>query len=269
MKPLLILSLGGGYQSSCLAYMYELGMLGEKPDAAIFADTMLEPHKVYENIEFIIKTVSYPVYVVSAGNLWDSATTVRTRADGKKKYIRTAVPVYLKDGLRRGRGMRACTRDFKITPVRQKCRELLGRRAIPADSGVLVRMVLGISIDEYLRAKTSVVHWIENEYPLIERKMTRQDCYELVVSRGFPPPPRSACVECPLRDNRSWRELTPQEFGRACHSEERLQIAYAATNHLQGVPYLHASRVPLAMAPIGEDGEALKFVNECEGFCGI
>ena len=43
-KPLArILSLGAGVQSSTMALMADQGAFGDKPDAAIFADTGWEP----------------------------------------------------------------------------------------------------------------------------------------------------------------------------------------------------------------------------------
>ena len=62
MKTLRVLSLGAGVQSSTLALMIHKGEI-PMVDCAIFADTQAEPPKVYEWLEFIKKTVSYPVCI--------------------------------------------------------------------------------------------------------------------------------------------------------------------------------------------------------------
>ena len=61
MTDLRILSLGAGVQSTTLALMIELG---EVPmvDCAIFADTMGEPKKVYEHLDWLKSKLSYPLH---------------------------------------------------------------------------------------------------------------------------------------------------------------------------------------------------------------
>lgn len=63
-----ILSLGAGVQSSALALMIEKGEL-PMVDAAIFADTMSEPKEVYKWFDWLKTQVSYPIHIVSYGNL--------------------------------------------------------------------------------------------------------------------------------------------------------------------------------------------------------
>ncbi len=46
-----VLSLGAGVQSSVMLLMADRGLLGDKPDVAIFADTQWEPKEVYEHLE--------------------------------------------------------------------------------------------------------------------------------------------------------------------------------------------------------------------------
>jgi hypothetical protein len=60
----------------------------------------------------------------------------------------------------------------------------------------IVQQLLGISLDEYQRMKQSDVQYIQNQYPLIDKRMTRSDCKQWLLSHGLPIPPRSACVFC-------------------------------------------------------------------------
>ena len=53
-KPALkILSLGAGVQSSTMALMADAGEFGDKPDAAIFADTGWEPKPVLDHLNYL------------------------------------------------------------------------------------------------------------------------------------------------------------------------------------------------------------------------
>ena len=58
-----------------------------------------------------------------------------------------------------------------------------------------------------------------NRWPLIELKMTRQDCNDVLERVGLPLPPRSACVGCPFHSDSAWRQLAAEasaDFERAC-----------------------------------------------------
>ena len=83
IKKLRVLSLGAGVQSSTLALLIEKG---EVPmvDYAIFSDTQAEPSYVYDYLEKLKKLVSYPIHIVTAGNLEKDSL--------QEKFIK--IPVY-------------------------------------------------------------------------------------------------------------------------------------------------------------------------------
>lgn len=268
-----VLSLGAGVQSSTMALMAAHGELGLMPDCAIFADTQGEPPDVYEYLDWLSSpnVLPFPVYRVTRGNLWKSATRVRTTKDGERKYIETALPVFFrKEGLTKGMGQRHCTRDFKIEPVRRKCRELLGLKQVRANSGVLVQMLIGISTDEALRAKPSNVHWIEHEHPLLDIGMSRKDCIDWIARHDYPKPPRSACTFCTFHDDDEWMRLPAKELQKVFDTEQELRDAYAQVEQIKGIPYLHETCVPLRDVEFfNRPKRASKFGNECEGMCGV
>ena len=81
-KPLVVLSLGAGTQSTVMALMAEQGYNGmPKPDLAIFADTGWEPPSVYEHLEWLKGQLSYEVITVSAGNIKEDLLRGRNPAD--------------------------------------------------------------------------------------------------------------------------------------------------------------------------------------------
>lgn len=130
-------------------------------------------------------------------------------------------------------------------------------------------------MDEIIRMKPSRVPYIENVWPLIDLRMTRQDCLRWLSKNGYPIAPRSACVGCPFHGDDEWRNLkenAPLDFASAVEDERRLQEAAKNQNALNGMPYLHSSCQPLDTIDFQDrasHGQLELFGNECEGLCGV
>ena len=63
-------------------------------------------------------------------------------------------------------------------------------------------------------------------YPLIEAKLGREECEELIESEGLPLPPKSACTFCPNNTLEEWRELRetePEAFADAVTMSRRAE----------------------------------------------
>jgi hypothetical protein len=259
-----------------MALMAAHGEIGPMPDCAIFADTQGEPTAVYEHLKWLMSPgiLPFPVHVVTAGNLWKSASTIRRTRDGQRTYVSTGIPVYTAEGLRKGKGKRQCTRTYKIEPINREVRRLLGLRRVLKSAGVLVEMMIGISTDEASRMKPSAMPWIKAAWPLIDKGMDRDDCLDWLARRGVRAP-RSACTFCPFRDDDSWLALTADELADVVQKERQIQAAYAGTTELRGIPFFHDSRKPLGTVkfvatPPGRKPKQLRmFNNECEGMCGV
>lgn len=258
MKPLRILSLGAGVQSTTVL---ELVFDGEiECDHAIFADTGWEPKAVYDHLERLkVKAADFglPLHVVSDGNIRDTK-------EGKHFFN---MPYFLV-GETGGDGMarRQCTQRSKIAPIRRKVRELMEEGGHTIKERPAVVQMIGISWDEIQRMKPSDVAFIDHEWPLIERKWTRRDCKRYLADRGIDAP-RSACIGCPFHSNAEWRNLTPDEFADAVQFEREVQDAHI----LRGKPFLHAARIPLDEVDLStaEERGQLNFDAECEGMCGV
>ena len=138
---------------------------------------------------------------------------------------------------------------------------------------------IGISLDEVERMKPPRDPWIRNEWPLIEKRMSRHDCLRWMAKNGFPEPPRSACSYCPFHSDAEWRRLKEQEpeaFAEAVDVERKIQAMHKATSQpgerMGGLAYLHDSLVPLDQVDFSTDedhGQQVMFKQECAGMCGV
>lgn len=269
------LSLGAGVQSSTLALMAAHGEIKPMPDAAIFADTKAEPKSVYVWLDWLEKQLPFPVIRVSKGSLEDEALLLRERVKTKgMPWARSLVPAFTlgPDGSR-GIMPRPCTADYKVKQLIKKQREMAGIKR--GQKECTATSWIGISWDEMQRMKISRYPWIQNRWPLIEKRITRRDCKDWMQRNGYPEPPRSSCVFCPYHSNAEWRRLRddePEEFKRALRFDEKLRDIKAQTE-MKSVPYLHQSCVPLRSVDLSTDEErgqeVFDFGSECEGMCGV
>lgn len=247
-----VLSYGGGVQSSALLWMAIRGEL--QIDRAVFADTQDEPRSVYEYLDIIApeaERAGIPVDIVTAGRLSDAVL------NGDHP---PSLPVFTTSGgVLRGR---QCTRDFKVRPIRRHLQKIRG--------GHPVAMVLGISLDEFHRARSSDVKYINHEFPLLDLRMTRADCLRWMARHGYPEPAKSACVFCPYRPDRGWREMKasdPESWTQAVTFDQQVR---RSRPNFDGEVYVHHSLMPLDMVDLStqQDAGQLEMFDggECSGF---
>lgn len=98
---------------------------------------------------------------------------------------------------------------------------------------------VGISADEKGRRRGPRRLWLKPVYPLLDMKRaTVQECMAAVARVGWPEPPRSRCHHCPNQSDAEWAALTPEEFERACRTDEAMRIV---DEHA----FLHKKLIPL------------------------
>ncbi len=209
-----VLSWGLGLQSTMLAVMSALGDI-EPLDLIITADLGFERRSTYEIRDFYIDWLhrhGQSVVVINSGDI---------RLEGASEHIH--IPFFTETGapLRR-----QCTREFKIRPIRRYIREWLGYppSTPPHPPAGSVEQWIGFTIDEWSRIKTSGVKFIKNRFPLIERKITRNECPQYFIDRGLPVPGKSACLCCPYRSASEWKEIAekePENFQAAIKFDEK------------------------------------------------
>ena len=269
MTPdLRILSLGAGVQSSTLALMIEKGEI-PMVDAAIFADTMGEPKAVYDWLNWLETQLSYPVYRVSQGNLKQDMLEV---VDDKPKFL--SVPLYIKN-IQTGKKSllrRQCTREYKIHPINQKVRNLLGlAKGERRKKGTKVEMLMGISTDEIVRMKPNRIKYISNVYPLVDKGMSRSNCKGWMENHKYPKPPRSACTFCPYHTNEEWKTIkeNKQEWDEVVELDEAIRNR---TKNKVDQFFLHKTCVPLNKIDFNKDTKSKQldlFTEKCDGICAL
>lgn len=276
---LTIVSLGAGVQSSTMLLMAADGEFDRRPDYAIFADTQWEPPSVYAYLDWLEEQVAgrIPILRVTAGNIQTDLlqhTQEGTRVANPPFFVKTP------GGSREGVLRRGCTIEYKVQPITAKTKQLLGvgpGKRVP--KGTTVERWFGISMDEVHRMKPAPNKWERNRYPLIEKGMDRHGCLRWLSERGYPLPTKSACVGCPYRSDRSWREMRdkhPDLFQQAVEWDAAMRTGMKGVN---GEVYIHRSLLPLGdvdlrtrrekgQSTLWEDDED-GFGNECEGHCGV
>ena len=260
------LSLGAGVQSSALLVLACTDDRVPKPDVAIFSDTGDEPQYVMDYLQ-ILKDYAEPfginIVIAQKGVLSEDAL-------GRDKFVPIPLFTLHKDGSK-GVLRRQCTREYKITPINKKVREILGYKPRYRVKHK-VRAMLGISTDEMQRMKESWMKWTTNTYPLIDLGISRKDCYQIMEQVGLPKPKKSACVYCPYHDDQYWqwmKDEEPIEFARAVDFDEA--IRNKTMKGSESPAFVHRSCVPLADAVFSpNDPDQIDFFNnECEGMCGV
>ena len=268
-----VLSLGAGVQSSTLFFKVLRGEIAPV-DIAIFADTGNEPKEVYEWLKYLKKEAKGIIKVKTVkndrntGSIYDDILS----EDG---WI-AGIPVYTKNPEDGSDGMsrRQCTDRYKIQPILQEVRKMLGVSNL---RDRCVEMVMGISYDEIQRAKYPPNKWQINAYPLVENKITRQECFHWMERNNLPKPPRSACIICPYHNNGEWNRIKtehPKEWEKAVYFDEQLRNPKTKSQFAQRFDsdlFLHKSRIPLKEANLEEpeNYQYSLFDDECEGMCGV
>ena len=272
IKKLRILSLGAGVQSSALAMLIEQGKV-PMVDAAIFADVGAEPKEVIEWLDWLKTKISYPLFVVQDRNLKEDLINVTLG-----KYHKIKIPFFTLDEKgKKGMNRRQCTADYKIQPVTQKIRQLLGlAKGEKRKAGTEVELLMGISTDEVQRMKTNQIKYFYNVYPLIDMGWNRAKCISWFEENYNKTPPRSACTFCPFHSNEEWKRVksNKEEWDKVVALEKSFHNNKETVSKtgMKDTMFLHRKCIPIDEIDFDEDknkDQLDMFNNECEGMCGV
>jgi hypothetical protein len=185
------------------------------------------------------------------------SSTVVAKLDSHPLAIGASLTNHIPIATQKGEVQRS-TGEYKIKPIKRKIRELLGYpHPVRVPKDVFVEQWVGISTDEFHRAKDADVKYMRNRHPLIDLGWSRDDCVRYLTSLGLADTPKSSCLGCPFHGNAQWRHIrdtSPEEWEEVVAFDAAIRNgnarANATGNQLLGQAYLHRSRVPLAEAPI-------------------
>lgn len=191
-----ILSFGGGVNTVALLLLLEQREVVY--EGVVFADTEGEWPETYAYLK---------TYVLPFCQENDISFNI-VHADKEKLGVTSLEEWCLKNESTPSRMHRWCTDRWKIRAIREFVRERFGRAIC----------LMGIDYDEVHRMHQPHYAQIRSEYPLVEWKMTRLYCQNVIESHGWPVPSKSGCFFCPFQRNDVWRELFlthPELYERA------------------------------------------------------
>lgn len=257
-----VFSFGGGRQSMSVLVLAAQGRL--QYDAFLFSNVG-EKAENPETLRYF-REVALPYAQAHGIELVEVARRYHKTGEQRDLYdhlvgdIRTiAIPAYM-DG---GQGNRKCTNEWKRAVIARWLKQHGATPAAPATVGI------GFSLDEYQRMNTdSGIPWVVNEWPLIDLRMTLEDCRRVIRDAGLPEPPKSSCWFCPYKRHGEWlkmRQEQPGLFDRAVALEKRINEKRTMIG--KDTMYLHRS-----LRPLDQIGEQMTFDFEenCEsGYCMI
>lgn len=272
-NPIRLFSFGGGVQSTAVmvlqaerglfdydAFVFaNVGEDSENPATLEFVNTHMKPYAAAHGLRFVeLRKTTY-----------GKPETLLAYMDRTKRSI----PIPARMGGNGAPGNRACTADFKIAVVDKWTK---------AEGYTHATVGLGISLDEFHRARDTQWHDAQGkkkfgftkkrEYPLIQLRLRRADCQQIIAHAGLPTPPKSSCWFCPFHRPGEWIEMKredPDLFQAAVELERRLwnKRELLGRDRL----FLHPSLRPLDQAvgdqlPMFPDWE----MDFCEsGYCMV
>lgn len=212
-----VFSFGGGVQSmaalilaahgkiACKMFLFaNVGEDSENPATIRYVEEIAKPYAAQHGIELM--EVRKTLRDGTPDTVFARLTRKNSRSIG--------IPVRMSNG---APGNRTCTVDFKIKPVARWLKQHGASKKKPG------KVLLGISLDEFQRMRNdSGLAHVALAYPLIELRLTRQDCIRMIEQEGLEVPERSACFFCPFQTLKRWqwrRHHRPVEFWKSAKLE--------------------------------------------------
>ena len=256
-----ICSLGGGVASTALFLMSLHGEIENPADAAVFADTGAEletTHNTIGKLTEYAKDFSVPVTVIR-GELGDITTHNLQKPVDKH---RGSIPFFSTnlDNKKMQTG-KYCSNEFKTYPVFKYFRAQYGcTYKNPIENW------LGYTIDELHRMKPSKAKYVVKRYPLIEKRIGRDECYHYLEKYGFTETVSSACWCYPFRRNSEYAYLSEEERQKAVQFEEDMnQRGIELKGNRLPILRIHPSLEKQSERPFDNPEQTDIFDDMCDG----
>ena len=207
-----VLSMGAGVQTTAIL------IDSQDYDLVMFADTGAEHVETYDYIDkYLIP------FCKKRGLVWKTVRNEKWTLEDSLRHYNGPPDTY----------HRVCTNDFKVRPIQRYM-----RRVHKVTATNPYTLIMGITYDEAHRANMSPRYLYElRAFPLVDKKMTRQDCKDVIRRHGWPLPRKSGCDFCPLQRRAGWKRLkveSPKRFAELVELER--DFKNGMTFSLSGVP---------------------------------
>jgi len=237
-----VLLFGGGVQTTAMLLEYPARYdyvifadvsagtkFDEKSDTYIYLDKYIKPYLKSKNIPLIIVQSTL-------GSLYDYCIE------------HNIIPL---------RNLRWCTDKWKRIPIQKWI-----KKNLQPSKEKPVYQDMGFSWDEYWRAgRIKQTDKMIFECPLVDHKITRQDCKDIILKHFPELPPKSGCVYCPFAKKSDFKEIKRKE------PEKWNKILELEQNHTK-YPNVVLKTKPLV--DWIQDNEILDDYMECDdGYCFV
>lgn len=191
----LMLAYGLGVDST--AALVLLQQKGIRPDCILFADTYSEKRETYDYLPVIntwLASVGFPPVTVVSYQVQDFKHWPPYRGLGENCLTNGTLPSL-------AFGFKSCSLKWKVQPQNKWTKQWQPAIDCWARGGK-VRKIIGYDngakdLKRYAHAAGAEDPDYDYWYILIDEKLDREGCKELIRSAGLPVPPKSACIFCP------------------------------------------------------------------------
>lgn len=239
-------SYGGGMQTAAIGVLIRKGVL-PVPDLAVIADTGRERRTTWEYLSGVMQP-----YLAPTGLVIRVAPHTLARKDLYDASGLTLMPAWTEEG----RLSAFCSGEWKRDVIERWLR-LQGVEECD--------QWIGYSIDEMRRVpRKDHRPWCRLRFPLIDLMLNRAMCRKLILDAGLPLPKKSRCWQCPHQTPEEWLEVRsdPEEWAAAIALDEQIRERDPEGG---GQLYLYSGRVPLALADLEADAQAVPGRRLCDG----
>ncbi len=210
VKEFNVISCGGGVQSTAMIALVYSGKL-PKPDLVLMVDTGYEKQGTLEYARKVLIPACEKV-----GVEFKFLKTPDNSLHNNQGMVFIPAWKRLENGGTQ-KLTNICSGTWKVVVMRRYLRSLGIKKA---------RSWIGISTDEAKRQRASHQDWLQNYYPLIEKDISRYQCLFLIRSIGWPDPPRSSCIMCPMQHDDEYeviKSLYPEDYQRIVEMDNEIE----------------------------------------------
>ena len=181
--------------------------------------------QTYAYFEYVTKTLGWKVKIIKSkhGKIYDY---YKARKMFPTRFIRD------------------CTSKFKINPINKYLRTMYGKKA-HFDIDIFINYT-----EAAKRMRSSRHNYATLKYPLVDRKITRDQCKEIILDHKLPMPHKSGCFFCFAQPESSWLKLKqtqPDLFEKARKMELESNM-----KDLQKFPLIRLKAKDMPIKPMDE-----------------